>query len=216
MNRPAPVFIAAPPRSGTSLMGVILHHHGFWVGRAGSTKYPKTNMKLGVENLDIKKVMKKRAKEIEYKNWKTPLPNRLLSNSFQDEVERILDKNEVTDRWLVKTSWTLTFCWDWLLYYPDALWLLPRRPIEDVVRSMKRHPAMAKAHKKEEMAAFAKALQERQNAVSEVAGNSCFVDMDRFISDEWYAAGMVAKTGVFPDMQIIRSIIDKGRWHGSN
>ena len=60
MIRQDPILIAAPPRSGTTMLAGLLYYHGMWVGRSRTTMYPGTNSEFGSENIDIKNIMKKR------------------------------------------------------------------------------------------------------------------------------------------------------------
>ena len=48
-----PVIIASPPRSGTTMLAGLLHHHGLWIGNARVTHFKQTNSDLGTENIEI-------------------------------------------------------------------------------------------------------------------------------------------------------------------
>ena len=56
MIRRDPILIAAPPRSGTTMLAGLFYKHGVWVGRTCTTMYPETNSDFGSENIDISKI----------------------------------------------------------------------------------------------------------------------------------------------------------------
>jgi hypothetical protein len=174
----SPILIASPPRSGTVLLAGLLHHHGVWIGRSRTTKYPGTNPELGVENIDIKEIMKREGLKQGYKNWGANLPNRLQGLNLKElkkEIEKFVPKNRT---WLVKTSWTLTLSEFWMQAYLDALWILPVRTEQAILDSMNRHPGMCKRSDKGKLA-FIQALQTRQSEVSVKVKNSLAVDVKK-------------------------------------
>lgn len=214
-GRMRPVLIAAPPRSGTSMLAALLGLHGVWIGRTGVSKHPEVNSPVPAENLDVKRVMKEHARAIGYRNWRTPLPD-LPADALprlRDEVLACVPAD--VDHWLVKTSWTLTFHRAWHAAFPEATWLLPERPLEDVVASMHRHPAMHRNHPDRQMRRFAKALQGRQRAVMVMTDNYLFVDMDLLVDNVNYAHHVLDFAGVEPDEEKIAGFVDRKRWHGS-
>lgn len=141
MVRQDPILIAAPPRSGTTLLAGLFHYHGVWVGRSRTTQYPGTNSEFGSENIDIKNIFKVRAFKSNYKNWETPFPNFGVCKNLKKLIEEHVPDDTP---WLVKTSWCLIFWEFWLNAYPDARWIFPTRDTLKIVDSMNRHPGMRK------------------------------------------------------------------------
>lgn len=139
MIRQDPILIAAPPRSGTTMLAGLIYYHGVWIGRSRTTMYPGTNSNFGSENLDIKHIFKQIAKEIGYQNWDVPFPVVDLSKDVKDRIEHFVPENTP---WLVKTSWVLVFWQFWHKAYPKARWLFPLRKTKKIVNSMNRHPGM--------------------------------------------------------------------------
>lgn len=173
-----PILIAAPPRSGTTMLAGLLHKHGVWVGNARKTWFKGSNSDFGSENQDIKAIMKREAGKINYKNWTVPLPNYL--NQGEKEVIRIKEEIESfvpgNSLWLVKTSWTLVFCAFWSQAYPNTKWVFPIRSPLSILNSMNRHPRMCKrpySMKKN----FIRALKNRQREVSQGVRNFLFIDV---------------------------------------
>lgn len=139
MIRQDPILIAAPPRSGTTMLAGLLYYHGVWVGRSRLTQYPGTNSNFGSENIDIKNCFKKKAAGVSYSNWQAPFPVLGKCKELKSQIEAFVPENT---RWLVKTSWNLIFNEFWLENYPDAQWVFTTRDSFKIVDSMNRHPGM--------------------------------------------------------------------------
>jgi len=173
----SPILIAGPPRSGTVMLAGLLYYHGVWIGRSRTTHYPGTNPELGVENLDIKDIMKREGFKVNYHNWTTPFPRQVLVNGHgvRKEIETFVPEGQ---RWLVKTSWTLVFLEFWNEAYPNAFWILPKRSPQAILNSMNRHPGMRR-HSDREMKKFISALHEYQVEVRRLVKHSLFVDVKK-------------------------------------
>ena len=201
-----PIFIAAPPRSGTTLLAAILNAHGVWVGRGRITQYPGTNMDFASENQDIKSIMKHTAGMMGYSNWDTPLPS---ATAFEgDELKKEIEVYVPSDTpWLVKTSWTLTFWKFWHEAYPDAKWLFPIRDIDKIVDSMNRHPGM-KRHPDVEKFDYVMALQRRRfEAITAEVNNKIF-NIEYFVDKENdIVRGVFDFLEIDPDWDIINEIL---------
>lgn len=171
-----PILIASPPRCGTVLLAGLLHYHNVWIGRSRTTRYPGTNPELGVENIDIKEIMKREGAKLGYKNWNPLFPKGMKDIvSVKKEIESFVPENR---RWLVKTSWTLAFSDFWNWAYPDALWILPMRDKNGILDSMNRHPGMQKRSNSVKLA-FIQGLQSKQTEVSIFTKNSLIVDVKK-------------------------------------
>ncbi|NIV94691.1 hypothetical protein GWN42_18360 [candidate division KSB1 bacterium] len=204
----APILIAGPPRSGTIMTAGLLFHHGVWIGRARTTWFPGTNPDLGVENQDIKAIMKREAAKVEYRNWRTPLPERIMTEGVKEEIESFVPEDVP---WLVKTSWTLAFNHFWLLAYPDAKWILTLRPDYAIFDSMNRHPRMRKrpADMKKQ---FIKALKFRQQRVLQVARYSLGIRVKKIANrDEAEIQKLFDFVGIEPNWAKISEWIEPGR-----
>lgn len=179
MIRQDPILIAAPPRSGTTMLAGLLHYHGVWVGRSRATMYPGTNSDFGSENIDIKNIMKGLAAKADYTNWKTPFP----PSDFLDKKEVGIIKERIEEfvsedtPWLVKTSWCLVFWNFWRMAYPKARWLFLTRDTLKIVDSMNRHPGMRK-HPDGEKRQYIAHLLRCASAAIDKKVNYTFVDME--------------------------------------
>jgi len=175
MSRQNPILIAAPPRSGTTMLAGLLHKHGVWVGRARTTMYPGTNSDFGSENQDIKNVFQRAAKKADYQNWTTPFPELGSCRFLKKEVEEFVPKDQ---RWLVKTSWCLIYWRFWRQAYPKARWLFPTRDTLKIVDSMNRHPGMRRHPDGEKHQYIAHLLRNAGNVIASGA-HYAYVDIER-------------------------------------
>lgn len=207
MVRQDPILIAAPPRSGTTVLAAVLHAHGVWVGRGRTTQYPGTNMNFASENTDIKAVMKEMAVEMGYENWNVPFPDSVGFDQEQNK-KRIESFPPDNTPWLVKTSWTLTYWQFWETAYPAARWLFPIRDIEKIIDSMNRHPGMAK-HPDSEKYDYVNALQRRRfEAIISDIKYHCF-NIEKFVNNEEEVIDDVFHfLGMKPKWSIINKIIE--------
>jgi len=205
MVRQDPILIAAPPRSGTTLLAAILNAHGVWVGRGRTTRYPGTNMNFASENQDIKKIFKEVAEGRGYKNWNTPFPDFSPYPRLKDRIEEFVPEDTP---WLVKTSWNLIFLKFWVNEYPEARWLFPIRDIEKIVDSMNRHPGMAK-HPDSEKYDYVNALQRRRfEAITTDIKYHCF-NIEKFVyREEGVIADVFCFLGIEPQWNVINKILE--------
>jgi len=181
MIRQDPIFIAGPPRTGTTMLAGLLNIHGVWVGRARTTNFPETNCDFGSENLDIKDLMKAKGMEASYKNWNTPFPPQVKHwYDLKDSVEVFIPDDTP---WLVKTTWVLVFFSFWMEAYPKARWIFTKRSIEAIQDSMNRHPTM-KRHPEKQKRGYIEALQARQNKVGRLATNSFVLDINKMVNKD--------------------------------
>lgn len=204
MIRQDPILIAAPPRSGTTLLAGLLHFHGVWVGRARTTMYPGTNSDFGSENQDIKSIFKQIAEDIGYRNWQVPFPVVNVDKGVKDQIEHFVPDNTL---WLVKTSWILIFWQFWSLAYPGARWLFPTRSKDKIIDSMNRHPGMRKrSNRKKE--AFIDALIQEQKAAKHKVSFHQFNIESIVQKDPWEIDMLFTFLGIEPNYNIINDWID--------
>lgn len=191
----SPILIASPTRSGTTMIAWLLHLHGVWIGKAGVTKAPETNPQVGTENTAIK----------EYLKGVSGAPD-----SFRERMEALTPPD---GPWLVKTAQNLLKMDAWLHHYPEARWVLPNRPTEDIVESAMRHPGMCKQGRKRrrETVELHKRLQRR---VSRKAKHHHWVDVDAMArGSESEGHALLEFCGLTFDAQIFNEWVQPERWH---
>jgi predicted O-methyltransferase YrrM len=167
-----PIIIAAPPRSGTTMVAGLLKKHGVWVGNARVTRYPGTNSIIATENQNIKDLMKIMARSFDYQNWNKGFPVISLEDAenwgcwLRSEIKKIVPDNTI---WLIKTAWTLIFYDIWKAAFPDAKWIIIDRRTNDIVASALRHPAMKRRGMKK-IKQYVRALKKKQSLVWDELG----------------------------------------------
>ena len=210
MIRQNPILIAAPPRSGTTMLAGLLHYHGVWVGRSRTTMYPGTNSDFGSENIDIKNIMKGLAAKADYTNWETPFPNPSVNGTMmtrevtKDKIEKFVPQDIP---WLVKTSWCLIFWKFWRTAYPNAKWIFPTRDTLKIVDSMNRHPGMRKRKDGVKRQYIANLLRNASDVIDSKA-NYTFVDMEGLADREPAVIGDLFRfLEIKPDYKVIQDWI---------
>jgi len=209
----SPILIAGPPRCGTTMLaGLMLSLEDIWVGRARTTMYPGSNPDIATENLDIKNLMKRDARNLHYTNWQTPFPEQPVEwYDLKEEIEELIPDDT---RWFVKTSWTLTFHEFWKQAYPSALWVFPIREVRQIVKSMKRHPGMRRRSDQMQRS-FVDALVKRQDLVRREVLNS--IDVDVFLiskGDKYEISSFLNFIDTPIDWEVINKWIEPGRMQG--
>lgn len=213
-----PIIIAAPPRSGTTMVAGLLKLHGAWVGRARVTNHPGSNSLIATENQDIKKLMKTLARTYKYNNWSEELPEitpedaKVLGTWLREAIEKIVPHGEP---WLVKTAWTLIFYDIWKEAFPGAKWVIVSRHIKNIVQSVKRHPKMA-LHKRKDVKKYIKALHKKQDQVWEevTIKRAHYVYADALSSGHMGTAGsLLTFCGITFNPEITRYFIKPEMFH---
>lgn len=130
-----PILVAAPPRSGTSMVAGLLHQHGVQVGSYNKTK---GNPKGAFEELSIKKFIKHTLKQ----NGYDIRPTNIMPSKFKDDLSfrsNILNiAGNPKGLWLFKESRILMTWPLWAKHFPDSLYVLVHRNSKDTINSMKR------------------------------------------------------------------------------
>lgn len=202
MIRQDPILIASPPRSGTTMLAGLLHHHGVWVGRARTTMYPHTNIKFGSENIDIKEIFKQECRRLHYKNWEVPFPTEPLRSDVKARVESFVPHDTL---WLVKTSLILVFWEFWVREYPEARWLFPVRDTDKILDSMNRHPSMAKRGNAVKFK-YIQELKATTKTVAKLTDNHLFFDLEKLVDQDF---DTVREVFAFLKMEPDYNLIDK-------
>jgi hypothetical protein len=103
------------------MLAWLLHLHGVWIGEAEVTSDPSSNPLVGTENVHFKKYLKEVGHGV--------------SVGFREGILKLVDTD---GRWLVKTPLNLR-CWEaWGSAFPGAKWILPNRPLKDILSSRER------------------------------------------------------------------------------
>lgn len=192
--RPDPILIAAPTRTGSTMIAWLLHLHGVWIGEAKVTADPTTNPQVGTENVHLKRYLHSFGAE--------------PPGDFKAQIERLV---ETDGRWLVKTVGNLTRRKAWLQNFPEAHWLLLKRPLADILASReRRHVPPREAAVREQLA--------MQESLAAADCRSLWVEMNDLCAGgeagEAEARKVFDFVGIAFQPEVYRDWVQPERWHG--
>lgn len=211
-----PIIIAAPPRSGTTMVAGLLKLHGFWVGRSRITNHPESNSLIATENQDIKNLMKIMARSFNYQNWNSDLPKTTPKDAeiwgcwLRSEIKKIVPEDTI---WLIKTSWTLIFYDIWKTAFPNAKWIIVDRRTTNICNSIKHHPKMRR-HINPKI--FIKKLHNIQSRIWEELGvkQVLLVSAEALVFEGVDIAGnLLTFCGSTLNPNIVKAFIKPEKWH---
>ena len=136
-----PIFIASPPRSGSSLTGLLLHSFGLW---SGDTKEANEfNPKGFYENLEISQILIDYLRANDKDNLGKRFQPLMLNHTDISVRQKILDvvKSQGLgddQPWFYKDP-KIAICRDLLLdAFPNAKWIWVNRSQDRTIRSLMR------------------------------------------------------------------------------
>lgn len=195
-----PILIAAPTRTGTTMLAWLLHLHGVWIGEGNITRSPETNPQVPTENIAIKR----------YLRGVVGLPE-----TFREDVLALV---ETDGRWLVKSAAVLNRRDAFFHFFPDAHWLLPWRPPAEIIASKMRHPGM-KGRGEEWNERITLDHQAAQQDIARRAERSQWFDVGTVASGGTVGAAVARQVFEFVGVEFDRGIYDQWvqpeRWHGA-
>lgn len=159
-----PFLVAAPPRSGTSMVSGLLHHHGVQVGYY---KVNKDNPKGGFENIYIKNIVKESLKNNNYDLNPIKIQPTTFKDDpeFRDKVLKCIDNPY--KYWLFK-EFRILMTWPlWYKYFPDSVYILNRRDFQNNLKSMQKHRVISKRGSVDDLEFWIKWARQRQEEIAE-------------------------------------------------
>lgn len=210
-----PVLMPGLPRSGTSMTMDILARHGIWIGNTMQANAANPNGFF--ENLTLKqRLVKRLLRDLGAdENGVNPLPdvdNLPLLPGLGDRIIAMLaeDGYDKSAPWAFKDP-KLTLIWPVLASaFPDAVWIIPKRDREAVVRSLSRVHFM-KAHSidPEYWRMFCAAYDQRLTRLMHSGANVHIVDTDALVQGGVAELSKVIRSvGLSPDPAIFDAVID--------
>jgi hypothetical protein len=136
-----PIFITGLPRSGTSMIAGLLDHCGVWTGKTVGSDI-KNNPKGYFENIQIReKLIKPLLSAMNcdplgvVKLPPFPLLNKV--NGLSESFERLICNEGYSGEryWLYKDAKLSLFWMPLVREFPEATWIIVRRPVADVIKS---------------------------------------------------------------------------------
>ena len=218
-----PILIAAAPRSGTSMTAGLLSVHGVTVGEhLARTQYnPKGHFENSAMKRYLQQLMVRANAPLNAVNG--PLPDIPVPDDFAKRLRACVNAD---GPWLLKDSKLLWFYRALSETFPSALWVLPLRPKQDVVRSMARHPIISKRIRAE-----ADRGEMRGNPLEECAArwyDECLNRQKRIAANEWHvwvdvdamargdmreAQKLVEAAELSFDKRAAENFIERDYWH---
>lgn len=205
-----PILVAAPPRSGTSMIAGLLHYHGVQVGEY---KVNKDNPKGGFENLHIKDVMKKSLKDNGYNLNPIRKEPTIFKHDpdFRKKVLQGIPDSRKT--WLCK-EFRILMTWPlWFEHFPNAMYVLNRRNFDDNLKSMLKHHVIKTRGSEEDLKRWINWARGVQEAIAEECPH-----VWAYVDEIWKgnvneAKKVVESCGLNFNEQVARNWIEKGLWH---
>ena len=152
-----PIFIASPPRSGSSLTGLLLHSFGLW---SGDTKEANEfNPKGFYENLEISQLLIDYLRENDTENLGKRYQPLILDKTDSSIREKIFDivrsQGLKEDQpWFYKDP-KIAICRNLLVdAFPNAKWIWVNRSQDRTIRSLMRTDFMDAYATEKEWASF--------------------------------------------------------------
>lgn len=152
-----PIFIASPPRSGSSLTGLLLHSFGLW---SGDTKEANEfNPKGFYENLEISQLLIDYLRENDTENLGKRYQPLILDKTDSSIREKIFDivrsQGLKEDQpWFYKDP-KIAICRNLLVdAFPNAKWIWVNRSQDRTIRSLMRTDFMDAYTTEKEWASF--------------------------------------------------------------
>lgn len=205
-----PILVAASPRSGTSMIAGLLHHHG---ADAGDFRIGKGNPKGGFEDINIKQVMK----NVLTSNGYNLNPISIQPDSFDLDPDfrlRVLQCVTNPDEpWLVK-EFRILMTWPlWQEHFPDAIYVLNRRNIADNLQSMQKHRVISKRGSSHNLRFWIKWARGKQELIAKYCSH-VWVDVDRIWQGDMDEAKKVVEAyGLDFNRKIAEDWIEPSLWH---
>lgn len=152
-----PIFIASPPRSGSSLTGLLLHYFGLW---SGDTKEANEfNPKGFYENLEISQLLINYLQENDTENLGKRYQPLILDKTDSSIREKIFDivKSQGLKQdqpWFYKDP-KIAICRNLLVdAFPNAKWIWVNRSQDRTIRSLMRTDFMDAYTTEQEWSSF--------------------------------------------------------------
>jgi len=205
-----PILVAASPRSGTSMVAGLLHHHGADAGHYG---FHKDNPKGGFEDANIKQVMKNTLTS----NGYDLNPISIQPEEFDPDpgfrfrvLQCVASPNEP---WLVK-EFRILMTWPlWQEHFPDAVYVLNRRNVADNLRSMQNHRVISKRGSSRALRFWIEWVRGRQERIAQHCPH-VWVDADRiWRGDMGEAKKVVEVCGLDFDSKVAEDWVEPNLWH---
>jgi hypothetical protein len=217
----SPVFILAPPRSGTSLVAGCLQLCGAWTGstvQGDSTANPKGFFEhIAIREQITKKILLRLGCDPLGVSKLPPLTAKIEVENFVAAIKHVLEKDgyQHDKPWLYKDA-KLTLLWPvYLKWFPHASWVYVKRDKADIIRSCLRTSFM-RQHSRSEVfwSQFVDEYTDRINALKQASDNVTELDSGSLVAGKFEPLqALVQDLGLTYKEQEIKEFISPGYWH---
>lgn len=222
LEKTAPIFVLGIPRSGTSMIAGVLHHCGAWIG--ATVPGGPSNPEGFFEHVMLRERV---LKPMLIHQGADPLGVRAMP-----ELDRLTPQPELKgdvlrqlaiehypggdQAWLYKDC-KLSLVWPlWRDAFPNARWVIVRRPADDIVRSCLRTTFMNQhSFDPEFWRTWVKQYEQRLEALKSSGVWWREIDSHDAVSDMGALRGLVQDLGLQWNEAAVRSFIKPQHWHAA-
>lgn len=198
-----PILIAAPIRTGSTMIAWLLHLHGIWIGNANLPKYGD-NPSVGTENVDILMLLERQS-----------------DKNFLNKLSKIVPAQQ---RWLFKNKRLLqTKCWQTMYYiFPEAIWIFPFRGFQAIKNSRLRKYETEEAVKQKKVShkksrarlTVIKNEYQQQKQIKAKVKYGLWINSDKIARKDYNEIKKLCNfCGVTVNKEVCEDWIDPSRWH---
>ena len=216
-----PILITGCARSGTSIIGAIVHYHGAFGGKmTGPTRY---NPKGQFEN-DV--IRNKLVKPLLRKNGYDPLGQHPLPNITKMPVEanwkrRVLavmdEQGYKGGPWFYKGAKMCLFWTQWADAFPEAHWIIVRREEDGIVHSCLKTGFMRAYRKPEGWRNWIREHKKRFNEMAIAGLNMIEVWPSKIVNGDYSEIKTVIEhVGLQWDENVVKDFIEPKLWHSKD
>ena len=209
-----PILIGGVPRSGTTLVAGIFKACGVWTGE--TIPADKDNKKGYLENEDLVVLMREVFKG--NGRFMKSVPPVLVDKTYTPEFkQRVLDCIDTEGPWLYKDSKLLLARGRWVKMFPNAMWILPIRNTEGILKSLAANANWSKRAKKAGPDFYKECidcLRAQQIIAAAHHNRSLWIVTDIIMQGELSGAQeVIKKCGLTWNEPAVTEWIDRTLWH---
>jgi hypothetical protein len=212
-------LIAAPPRSGTSMIAALLEAHGVWVGECGEPdEYNEMGYYENRHIVDIVKQVLKTNNIPARADGVFSVINKNMVSKYDGLREEILQAIGNEDLWLFKDTKLLLITEIMMKAFPEATWILPYRDKTKVRESILRHKVWERRLKNESdpvdyVRRMVYHLNIIQDYIPQQTNNYIWIRSQDLIDSEKKAKKFIEKCGLAFNPDMYKMTINPKLWH---
>ncbi|MDP3584460.1 MAG: tetratricopeptide repeat protein [Thiobacillus sp.] len=220
LEKTPPIFVLGIPRSGTSMIAGALHHCGAWIGETvpGGPSNPEGFFEnVMLRERVLKPMLSHQGADLLDVRAMPELDRLTPQSGLKDQVLRQLSIEQYPggdQAWLYKDG-KLSLVWPlWRDAFPNARWVIVRRPADDIVRSCL-HTNFMSQHSFDPQfwRAWVRQYEQRLEALKASGVWWREIDSHDTVSDLSTLRTLVQDLGLQWNEPAVRSFIKPQHWH---